>query len=405
MVGDRAAVLAGVAAGEAGVLEPGGLLADALDQAHREPAAVPHVQQLVLHRRGAGVEDEDTGGGGHCWDAFSLGDWAGVLGLDRRDGDGVDDVLDEGAPGQVVDRLAQTLQDRADGDGAGRALHGLAGVVAGVEVGEDQHAGLPRDLGVGQLGGGDGRLHGRVVLDRTLDLQVRPARAGPARWPSRTLSTSAPRPGRTRGVRQHRDPRLHAELRRRTGRLDGDVRELLGVRVRVDRAVAVDQHLVGQAHEEHRRHDRGVRPGLDDLEGGAGWVAAVECTEPDTMPSARPSLDHQGCRSSSRPRRRRRASSTVTPLVGAQGRVLRRRSRAARRWPGRSAGCRRGRCPGRRPSCGSGRPGRAGSSRTRPGAAAPRRRAAPAPRCPPAARPAACRSGPAPAACARTSSG
>src|SRR5690606_10701173 len=51
-------------------------------------------------------------------------------------------------------------------------------------------------------------------------------------------------------------------------RLHGDVGELLRVRVRVDRAVAVDQYLVGQAHEEHRGDDRGVRGGLDDLEGG-----------------------------------------------------------------------------------------------------------------------------------------
>ncbi len=52
------------------------------------------------------------------------------------------------ARGQVVDGLAQALQDRADGDRAGRALYGLVGVVAGVQVGEDQHGRLPGDLQV-----------------------------------------------------------------------------------------------------------------------------------------------------------------------------------------------------------------------------------------------------------------
>ena len=50
------------------------------------------------------------------------------------------------AAGQVVDRLAQALQDRADRDRAGRALHRLVGVVAGVEVREDKHGRPAGDL-------------------------------------------------------------------------------------------------------------------------------------------------------------------------------------------------------------------------------------------------------------------
>ncbi len=61
VVGDRPVLFPSAARGEAGVLQAGGLLADPLDQADGQPAPVAHVEQLVLHRRGAGVEDEDTG--------------------------------------------------------------------------------------------------------------------------------------------------------------------------------------------------------------------------------------------------------------------------------------------------------------------------------------------------------
>ena len=38
--------------------------------------------------------------------------------------------------------------------------------------------------------------------------------------------------------------------------------------MRIDGAVAVDEHLIGQAHQEHARHDRDVRARLDQLERG-----------------------------------------------------------------------------------------------------------------------------------------
>src|SRR5215211_473348 len=100
------------------------------------------------------------------------------LGLDGGDGHGVDDVGDQGPAGQVVDRLAQALEDRPDGDRVGRALHRLVGVVAGVEVGEHEHGGPPGDLAVGRLGAGDLGVDGRVVLDRPLDQEVGAALPG-----------------------------------------------------------------------------------------------------------------------------------------------------------------------------------------------------------------------------------
>src|SRR6185312_5812168 len=53
---------------------------------------------------------------------------------------------------------------------------------------------------------------------------------------------------------------------------DGDVRELGGVRFRVDRAVPVDQHAVLQEHEEDRGDDGDPRSGLDELQRRADGV-------------------------------------------------------------------------------------------------------------------------------------
>ncbi len=168
---------------------------------------------------------------------------SGQLGLDRGDGDGVDDVADRGASGEVVDRLAQPLQHRADRDRAGRALHRLVGVVAGVEVGEDEDGGPPGDGGVRQLGPGHGGVDRGVVLDGPLDQQLGRAVADQRRG-RRDLLHVAARSGAAGRVGQHRHPRLDAERRRGGRRGDGDVSELLGGRVGVDRAVAVDEHLV-----------------------------------------------------------------------------------------------------------------------------------------------------------------
>src|SRR5271165_323329 len=88
-----------------------------------------------------------------------------TLRLDRGDGDGVDDVFDQRAAGQVVHRLVEALQHRADRDRDGAALHRLVGVVAGVEVREDQHRGTAGDHRITRLGGRDRRVDRGVVLD------------------------------------------------------------------------------------------------------------------------------------------------------------------------------------------------------------------------------------------------
>src|SRR5919112_2602580 len=144
------------------------------------------------------------------------------LGLDGGDGHGVDDVGDQRPPGQVVDRLAQPLEDRPDGHRPGRPLDRLVGVVAGVEVGEHEHRGPAGDLAVGQLGAGHRRVDGRVVLDRPPDEQVRPAFAGDGGGLADLVDVAA-RPPLAGRVGQHGHPGLDAELGGRGRRGHGDV--------------------------------------------------------------------------------------------------------------------------------------------------------------------------------------
>ena len=49
-------------------------------------------------------------------------------------------------------------------------------------------------------------------------------------------------------------------------------RQLGGARIRVDRAIAVDQNLIRQQHEEHRGHQAVARCGLDQLQGWADGI-------------------------------------------------------------------------------------------------------------------------------------
>jgi hypothetical protein len=87
--------------------------------------------------------------------------------------------------------------------------------------------------------------------------------------------------------------RLDAERGGGRRRADRDVGEPLGVGLGVDRAVAVDQHPVGQRHEEHRRDDRHARRGLDDLEGGPDRVLGG-VGGPGDHAVGEPPVDHHG---------------------------------------------------------------------------------------------------------------
>ena len=112
-------------------------------------------------------------------------------------------------------------------------------------------------------------------------------------------------------------------------RRDRDVGELLGGRVGDDRAVAVDQHPVREAHEEHARHGGDAGRVLMISNDGL-MVCAVVCAAPETMPSASPICTimvpkYETSRMISR------ARSTVIPLC-ARSSVYSRRTARTVRW-------------------------------------------------------------------------
>src|SRR5690606_41839965 len=71
-----------------------------------------------------------------------------VVGLQGGQCDGEDDVFDQGAAREVVDRLGQALQHRPYAQAVGVALDGLRGGVAGMQIGEDELRGLACDQAV-----------------------------------------------------------------------------------------------------------------------------------------------------------------------------------------------------------------------------------------------------------------
>ena len=141
------------------------------------------VDQLVLQRRRPGVDDEHVRARGH----------AGAS-LHRRDRDRVDDVAHQGAARQVVDRPVQALQHRPDRDRVGAALHRLVGVVAGVEVGEDEHRRPAGDRAVLELGAR--RRRGSTAASYWIGPSTSSsgARSRTSAVAARTFSTSAPVP-------------------------------------------------------------------------------------------------------------------------------------------------------------------------------------------------------------------
>ncbi|MNV35774.1 hypothetical protein D3C71_1272330 [compost metagenome] len=191
-----------------------------------------------------------------------------LVGLDSGERDCEDDVVNQRAARQVVDGLAQALQHRADGNDVGRALHGLVGGVTGVEIREDEDIGAAGDRAVGRLRAADAFDACRIILDRAVDQEVRLALFCKFGCFAHLVDIAAGtrRAGR---IGDHRHPRIDAEGFCRVGRLDGDFRQLVCRRVRVDGAIAIDQNLIGHQHEEDRRDDALARLRLDQLQGRA----------------------------------------------------------------------------------------------------------------------------------------
>lgn len=123
----------------------------------------------------------------------SGGGGRGALRLDRGDRHGGDDVLHQRAAREVVDRLAQTLEHRADRDGARRALHGLVRVVARVEVGKISTLARPATSEPGSfVAATEGSTAASYWIGPSISRSGRCARTISVAL--RTLSTSAPEP-------------------------------------------------------------------------------------------------------------------------------------------------------------------------------------------------------------------
>ena len=156
------------------------------------------------------------------------------------------------------------MQHRPDSDSTRRALHRFVGVVAGVEIWEDEDGRPPSDLTTRQLDLADAGIDGGVVLDRSFDSKIGP----PLMDQSARLtnfSTSAPEP----------DSPVEYESIATSGSTPNcfAVDALLtamsascSASGQNDRAVAVDEHAVGQAHEEDARHGTHAGDGANDLE-------------------------------------------------------------------------------------------------------------------------------------------
>src|SRR5580658_2597870 len=186
-------------------------------------------------------------------------------GLDRGKRQRVDNVVYQGTAAEVVHRLGEALEHRANAHYLRAALHRLIGGVAGVEVREDEDGGTPGHGAVWPLVVRHRCDGGRVVLQRAVYGQTGfafthdPGRLG-------DLVDVAARPRGAGAEADHRHPGVDAKGPRRGRALDGDVGQVLGVGPGVDGAITVDHDLVGQAHEEHRRHQPAARPGAQDLQ-------------------------------------------------------------------------------------------------------------------------------------------
>ncbi len=156
------------------------------------------------------------------------------------------------------------MQHGADGDQISGALYRLVGGVASIQIREHEHGGLAGNRRVRCLGLGHVLHDGGIVLQRTVDDEVGALGLGQFGRFTHFLYVCAGAGG-AGGVGDHGHTRLDAEGGSGVGGLDGDLGQLLGSGVRIDRAVTVDQYLIRQQHEEDGGDQGRARGGLDDL--------------------------------------------------------------------------------------------------------------------------------------------
>ena len=197
---------------------------------------------------------------------------------------GGDDVVDAGAARQIADRFGEALQERPDRLRAAQPLRQLVADVAGIEIREDQHIGVAGDVaGVFHfLLRHRGNERG-IGLEFAVDGQLRLARPRNRQRLAHLVDAGMLRAAFGR-ERQHGHARCFAQQRLRAARRgDGDVGELLRVRIGIDRAIGKDESArpladeIRHDHEEIARRQRdavakahGHQPGLDHALGRVG---------------------------------------------------------------------------------------------------------------------------------------
>ena len=71
--------------------------------------------------------------------------------LNGGEGDGVNNIFNQRAARQIVYRLVQALQHRANAEDVGIALYGFICAVTGVEIRENKHGGFAGHFAVGRF--------------------------------------------------------------------------------------------------------------------------------------------------------------------------------------------------------------------------------------------------------------
>lgn len=163
------------------------------------------------------------------------------------------------------------MQHGADADEIGAALDGFVGGVASIEVGENENRGIAGDGTARRLGGSDFGDGCGIVLERSVEQQVGPARFGDFGGFADFFDIG-PTAGFAGTVADEGDARLDPELLGGLGALDGDVGQRFRIGVGVYGAIAIDQHLIGQTHKKDRRDDARLGMGFDELQRGPDGV-------------------------------------------------------------------------------------------------------------------------------------
>lgn len=79
------------------------------------------------------------------------------------------DVRNRTTSGEVIHWPVKSLQNRTNGNSVSGTLHGLVGIVPGIEIGENEYRGLTGYWAVRSLGTSNTGINGRIILNGTVE--------------------------------------------------------------------------------------------------------------------------------------------------------------------------------------------------------------------------------------------